>query len=62
MHHNLYAVAFAIARQVAIGRGRDHEAALQRDDAPGTPVQSLGGAGDRPAEVQQARGESDGRA
>lgn len=59
MHQQLYRVAFAIARHVAIERGIDDQEPLQRDDAPRTAVQSLGAEGDGSAPLQQSQGERD---
>ena len=37
-----FAVAFAIARHVAVEKGSPNEPALHRDDPSWTPLQSLG--------------------
>ena len=57
MHANLYRVAFAIARHVAIERGRKNEGhtpreALHSGDAPRPAVQSLGGEGEQPTPLR----------
>ena len=65
MYASLYRVAFMVARHVAIDRGREYEPrarrdALQFEDPPGEPVQSLGSEGEQPAPLRRPRRPTDG--